>query len=411
MSSLRKVAYYLPRFPRLSETFILREILVLRRMGVDVQIFSLLPPLSSSTTHPQVQEVMPHVHYSPFLFSLRLILAQFFFLFRSPGKYLRALYHVIWMTLPEPSTLIKALLLFPKSVFFARQLQEIGALHVHAHFVWVNGISAQVAADLIGIPYSLHAHAWDIFQRKPEAVRRQILKANKIVTISNYHRQYLSKLCPERDIKDIHVVHCGLDPREFAPAHVQADGKTRIISVGRLLTKKGIEYLIDACALLKQKGYAFQCSIIGEGPLESALQERIEKHLLKDSVTLLGARPITEVLNAYRQSDMFVLPCIVTDFGDRDGIPVVLMEAMAMEVPVITTPVAGNPELVLEEVNGLMVPERDSQALAAAMERYINDPILHQRLGREGRNTILAEFDVHSTTKQMAEIFFGGNNH
>jgi colanic acid/amylovoran biosynthesis glycosyltransferase len=368
----------------------------------------LFPPIRASTMHQQVQDMMPYVHYSPFLFSFKLILAQLHFLFRSPFKYWRALRRAIWQTSPAPADLVRMLIIFPKSVYFARQLEEMKVNHIHAHFVSMSGIAARVAADLTGIKYSLHAHAFDIFQRNQECVRRQLELALAIVTISEYHRQYLADLCPRWRPEDIHVVHCGLDPAEFTSAHVRAaDQVIRIISVGSLIEKKGHEYLVDACAQLAAKGYKFRCSIVGGGPLRDALQSRIDKQNLQDRVSLLGIRNQAEVQNLYNNSDIFVLACAIARSGDRDGIPVVLMEAMAMQIPIITTSVTGIPELVWDGETGLLVPERDAQALAHAIERLINDPALRQKLGQQGRRTMLAGFDIHQTAAQMGAIFQG----
>jgi colanic acid/amylovoran biosynthesis glycosyltransferase len=401
-----KVAYYLQRFPYLTETFILREMLLLRKRGLDVQVFSLLPPAPTSTMHQQVQDMMPYVHYGPFFFSIKLILAQFYFLFRSPLKYLRALWRAIWQTSPEPAALWRMLIIFPKAVYFAKQLENMQVDHIHAHFVWLNAIAAQVAADLIGITYSLHAHAWDIFQRNRESVRRQLELASAIITVSEYHRQYLADLCPRWRPEAIRVVHYGLDPVEFAPAQASAaDNRARIISVGSLFEKKGHAYLIDACAQLAERGYAFRCSIVGSGPLRDTLQARINEHRLHECVLLLGAKNQAEVQNLYRHSDIFVLACVVAKSGDRDGMPNVLLEAMAMQLPVITTPVTGNLELVHDGETGLLVPERDARALALAIERLINDQALRRELGQHGRQAVLAGFDIHETAAQMASIF------
>jgi len=401
-----KVAYYLHRFPHLTETFILREMLKLREMGVDVQVFSLMPPLSSSTMHQQVQELMPYVHYSPFLFSFKLILAQVHFILRSPFRYIRALWRAIWQTWPEPHTCLKTLILFPKSVYFARQLKEMRFDHIHAHFVWVNGVAAQVAADLIGVTNSLHAHAGDIFPRNRESLRRQLELVSSIVTVSEYHRDYLVDLCPRWRPGDIHVIHYGLNPVEFTSAHVPSEDDTiRIISVGSLFEKKGHEFLIDACAQLAAKGYRFRCSIVGNGPLQKALQGRINDLNLQERVELLGAKNQTEVQDLYNHSDIFALACVIAKSGDRDGMPNVLLEAMAMQLPVITTPVTGNPELVHDGENGLLVTERDSHALGQAIERLINDQSLRRRLGQQGRQTVLDTFDIRCTAAQMAQFF------
>jgi len=406
MQEKLRVAYYLHRFPRLTETFILREMLFLRDMGLDIQVFALMPPAPISTMHQQVQEMLPYVHYSPFFFSVKLHLAQLYFLLRSPRKYFRAFWRAIWQTWREPTTLVRMLVIFPKSVYFARQLKEMKVDHIHAHFVWINGIAAQIAADLTGITYSLHAHAWDIFFRNPECIRRQLELSTQIVTISQYNQKFLAALCHQRNPEDIHVVYCGLDPAEFTPAYQpDKEGTIRIISVGSLIEKKGHEYLIDACMLLVAKGYRLKCFIIGGGPLQPDLQIRINDRDLEDTVKLLGIRNQSQILDQYRQSDIFVLACVVAHYGDKDGIPVALMEAMAMQVPVITTPVTGIPELVQDGNNGLLVPERDSETLALAIERLIKDPQLRMQLGQQGRQTILAKFDIHHTASQMAGIF------
>jgi len=401
-----KVAYYLPRFPRLTETFILREMIHLRELGLDVQVFSLAPPLPSPTMHQQVQEMMPYVHYSPFLLSIKLLFTQFYFLLRSPLKYIRAFIRAIWQTMPEPKTLMRVLIMFPKSVYFARQLQEMKVDHIHAHFVWVNGIAAQIAADLTGITYSLHAHAWDIFYRNPQSVQRQLELATAIITVSEYHRKYLANLCRRWHPEDIRIVHYGLDPIEFTPGHVNTEDNTiHIMSVGRLEEKKGHEYLIDACKLLSTRGYKFQCSIVGRGRLLESLQARINELGLHECVKLLGAMNQTEVQNLYHHSDIFVLACVIAKSGDRDGMPNVLLEAMAMQLPIITTPVTGNPELVRDGDNGLLVPERDAHALALAIERLVNDPFLRSKLGQRGHQTVLAGFDIHQTAAQLAGVF------
>jgi colanic acid/amylovoran biosynthesis glycosyltransferase len=298
-----------------------------------------------------------------------------------------------------------ALLLFPKAVYFARLVRDLEIDHIHAHFVWLNGVEAQVASDLLGIPLTLHAHAWDIFRRNQECVRRQLSLAQGIITVSEYHRQFLAQLADHTRPVDIHIVHYGLDPQEFKPATAnQPDHDTRIISVGRLVEKKGFNHLVEACAILAKKGYAFHCSIIGEG-LQNKLQKQIDALGLREHISLQGAKNIDEILQLYQQSDIFALPCVIARSGDRDGMPNVLLEAMALQLPVITTPVTGNTELVQDGTNGLMVREADANSLALAIERLINDPSLRRELGQQARQTILDEFDIHQTTVKLALIF------
>jgi len=406
MSDKLKVAYILSRFPKLTETFILREMYWLPESGIEVHIFSLLNPLPTPV-HQQAEELMPNVHYSPFFLSWSLILAQFYFVLRSPVGYLRALLRAIWQTYREPLVLLRVLLLFPKSVYFARQMEDLGIDHVHAHFVWVNGVAAGIASDLIGVTFSLHPHAFGLFMRDQVSVRRQLKQATKIVTVSEFHRAYIAALCSSIQPDDVEIVHYGLETDGFQPSASPARNEIpHILSVGSLTEKKGHEYLIDACVLLAEKGYDFQCSIIGVGPLQESLQARVNRYKLQDKVHLLGGKKQDEVLDLYRQSDIFALACVVAQGGDRDGMPNVLIEAMAMQLPVVTTPVTGIPELVRDGENGLLVPERDGAALAQALERLMQDEPLRRELGRRGRETVLNGFEVRQTAAKLAAVFY-----
>ena len=405
MSDKLKVAYILSRFPKLTETFILREMYWLRQSEVEVHIFSLLSPLPTPV-HQQAEEMMPYVHYSPFFLSRALILAQFHFIFLSPLCYLRALLGAIWQTYREPLVLLRVLLLFPKSVYFARQMEGLGIDHIHAHFVWVNGIAACIASDLTDIAFSLHPHAFGLFTRDRVDICRQLERASKIITISEHHRAYIAEKCPSLEPGDIEIVHLGLETERFQPIDKPMDNEIPcILSIGSLIEKKGHEYLIDACALLAQKGYQFQCSIVGTGPLLESLQARVNHYKLQCQVTLLGAKKQAQVLELYRRSDIFALACVVAKNGDRDGMPYVLIEAMAMQLPVVATPVTGIPELVRDGENGLLVPERDVAALAQALERLIQDEPLRRELGRRGRETVINDFDIRQTAAKLAAIF------
>lgn len=404
MQKKLKVAYVLGRFPYLTETFILREMLLLRRSGLEVHVFSVFPPLPTPV-HEEVQEMMPYVHYSPYLLSIQLVLAHLYFLLHNPFRYVSAFFTAVWQTYREPLILLRVLLVFPKAVYFAKQIKDLNVDHIHAHFVWVNGIVAKVASDLTGTTFSLHPHAFDLFMRDRESLRRQFELADGVVTVSEYHRRYIADICPSWPPEQIQKVHYGVDPAEFTPKHLPAEGDvTRIISVGSLYEKKGHIYLIDACAELAKQGYKFCCYIVGGGA-QAKFQERIESHGLKDCVLLLGPKKQVEIRHLYSQSDIFVLACVVAKSGDRDGMPNVLLEAMAMQIPVVSTPVTGIPELVQEGETGLLVPERDAAALAQAMGRLIDDKKLRDRLGRQGRQAVLAGFDIHQTSAQLAAAF------
>ncbi|MCC6170074.1 MAG: glycosyltransferase family 4 protein [Caldilineaceae bacterium] len=399
-----KVAYVLHRFPHLTETFILQEMQSMRQQGVEIVIFSLLPP-KHSVIHKQAEALLPVTHYSPWL-SGEIIQAQIHFLKRSPRRYLAALVKTLWQTYREPKVCLMALALFPKSVYFARRIETLRIDHIHSHFIWLAALAAGVAADLLGISHSVHPHAFDLFQRDQRSVRYALEAAPSIITISKFNRDYIAALCPQIRPTDIEVVYCGVDTDNFRPLASQAPHTPpRILSVGQLVEKKGHEYLIDACALLAQRGIDFQCQIAGAGPRQAALQARIDHHHLQGQVTLSGALRQDQLITLYQESDVFALACIHAQDGDRDGIPVALMEAMACERPVISTPVAGIPELVRHNDTGLLVAERDTAGLANALTQLIADPELRRRLGRAARCLIVQEFQSGQNVAKLAAIF------
>ncbi len=406
MSANLKVAYILREFPSITETFILREMYWIREQEIDISIFALYPPPDRrKPVHEQAKELLPDTRYSPF-FSWNVIKAQFHFVKRSPIRYFRTLFKTVWQLYREPGVLLRTLAIFPKSIYFARQMEEAGIQHIHAHFVWLEGIAARIIANMLDIPYSIRPHAFGLFRRNQKNVRQELESAAKIITISTFNRAYIADLCPDIAANEVDIVYCGLETDRLQPPLDRVDNNPiRILSIGRFIEKKGHEYLIDACALLANRGVSFECHIVGGGFLEKQLQARIERLGLQDHVTLVGSLDQSQVLEFYRTSDIFVLACVTAQNGDRDGIPIVLMEAMSCELPVISTPLTGIPDLVRDEETGLFIDERDAAGLANALERLISDENMRQHLGKRARQTILQEFEVRHNVTQLAEIF------
>jgi glycosyltransferase involved in cell wall biosynthesis len=400
-----KVAYMLHRFPYLTETFIMHEMYALRACNVDVHIFSLLSP-KHDIVHAEAKELQRFTTYSRFV-SLPIVAALLHFLGRHPVRLLRSLVNTIRQTIHEPGTMARALVLFPKSVLYARQIQALGVQHVHAHFVWLEGLAAGVVTDLTGIEFSIHPHAFDLFSRHQKDVRAELENAAKVVTISKYHQDYIARLCPGIRAADIAIVHCGVDVDKFRPLPGgKRNGPFRILSVGRLLEKKGYPYLIQACALLKQRGVPFCCEIVGGGKKHATeLQQLIARHGLQNDVTLAGPLGQDDIVKRYHNSDLFVLACIPAASGDQDGIPVVLMEAMACGLPVVSTALSGIPELVHDGHNGRLVPPRDAEALASAVEELIACETTRAAFAARARETVVAEFEIKKNAARMAAIF------
>jgi glycosyltransferase involved in cell wall biosynthesis len=373
----------------------------LRERGVDVQIFSLLPP-KHNITHDEAQRLIPVTNYSPFI-SWQVLQAQVYFLLRCPSRYVAALWKTIRQTFREPMVLLRSLLIFPKSVHFSRLIQQRQIDHMHAHFVWLDGLGAGVIRDLTDISFTIHPHAFGLFSRDRQSVRAELENATQIVTVSNYNRDYILRLCDGMSPERIDIVHYGIDPDQFVGVVPTAEGPVQLLAVGRLVEKKGLEYLIAACHLLKKEGYQFHVNVVGDGPLRGKLQTLIDQFGLEDNVELCGAKP--QVVEYYQSSHIFVLPCVVAANGDRDGMPNVLMEAMACGLPVISTPVTGIPELIEDGVSGLIVKERDSERLADAMKRLIDDPDLRVQMGRRGRACVCERFNIRRNAAKLEAIF------
>jgi len=396
-----KLAYVLQRFPKLSETFIMREMCGIRQHDVDLHIFSLLYP-KPGPVHPHAKDLLPYVRYSSVL-SRNVIKAQFHFIWNSPKRYLRALTNTVSQTYREPKTLLLGLALFPKSVYFAWQMELLRVKHMHAHFAWVAGIAAGIVSDLLGISFTVHVHAFDLFEQDQRDLKKRLQKAFKIVTVSEYNASYIRNMLPAAEVE---IVRCGVDADWFRPGAEEHKGEAvNILSVGRLIKKKGHEYLVDACALLAERGLSFRCYIVGTGPLQRTLQARIDRHKLRQRVGLVGALREDRILELNQRSNIFALPCVVTESGDRDGLPVALIEAMACGLPVVSTRVTGIPELVDDAKNGLLVNERDVISLADALEKLIRDGSLRAKMGHAARQTVLDRFKIQDNTAKLAATF------
>jgi len=258
----------------------------------------------------------------------------------------------------------------------------------------------------------LTAHAKDIYVNRPDLIRAEIGRAQAVVTCTDYNRRYLlSRFSSACDGK-LRCIYHGLDLSQFefrGPA-ARDTGPPLILSVARLVEKKGLSNLIAAADLLRRRGRRFRVEIIGNGPLRQALEARIGEFALNDHVRLLGAQPHGAVHQAYLRAAVFALPCIITANGDRDGIPNVLLEAMASGVPVVATRVSGIPELIDAECDGLLVEPNSPEKLADAIDRLLEHPELGEWLARAARSKIEAHFSVEDGAKQLLELFRRGGS-
>lgn len=394
-----KVAYVVSRFPKLTETFVLYELIALEALGVAVEIYPLLRA-RQRVTHPEAEQWTRRARFHPF-FSFPILAAQLHFLRRSPRAYLSLLLDVLRQTWGSPNFFIGAIGIFPKSVRFAYEMARDGVTHIHAHFANHPTVAAFIINRLTGIPFSFTAHAFDLHVDR-RMLDTKVAAAAFAVTISEYNKRLMLSECGEAAAAKIHVIHCGVDIDVFDSGPYEPNaGSFRIICVGSLEERKGHQTLLDACAFLHERGVDFVCDVIGEGPMRSILADRIAQLGLGDRVCLLGGKPRPEVVRMLRAADVAVLVSQSDAEGKSEGIPVVLMEAMASRLPVVASDISGIPELVAHGHTGFLVPPRHPTALADALECLARDAGLRRRLGEAGREKISREFDLRTNVTEL----------
>jgi glycosyltransferase involved in cell wall biosynthesis len=427
-----QICYILKGYPRTSETFITNEIRLLEKMGVGLSIFS-VKRLEGQKNHAMVKDIKSPVTYLPQAdplsearFSRWLIdnvpkfSASHMLMFkRKPLAYVKVFLECLVMSIQYRNGLFE----LPREVFFKEFLQagfianavmESGQIqHLHAHFCHGSTTIAMFASRMTGIPFSFTAHAKDIYLKElnpGKLLQKKMRRAEFAVTCTGANEEYLKQLAPKGAV--IHKIYHGLDTKLFShseqkAADKQDEGLPVLLSVGRLVEKKGFDYLVKACAILKERGRQFQCQIVGGGDADvtEKLVRLIKDLGVEDTVNLQGAVTQEELRDIFKKATVFALPCLVVDNGDRDGIPNVLVEAMSMRVPVISTDISGIPELIDNNINGLLVPEKNALAMADAIERLLINPELRQQLGYAGRARVCKDFDSQITTLDLRDLF------
>jgi glycosyltransferase involved in cell wall biosynthesis len=365
-----------------------------------VRLFSLKPP-SESLVHDAAQSLVDEVVYppSPWRLPIVVLLACF----RQPVLMFRLLSEAWKAAFPfGMNELMKALFTVFIASYFARIAKTLDITHFHAHWATYPALAVRTICVLTGIRYTLTTHAHDIFLPNPY-LTKNLSAAHKVVTISDYNRRFL--VAAGTPAEKITVVRCGLDFREFTVNGDRASQPGMIVSIGRLDPIKGFTYLIEASRILAERGMLFSCDIIGDGPLRAQLERQIRSCGLSVRIHLLGALSQTQVREVLSRAEVFVLPSVQTEDGNQDGIPVALMEAMALGLPVISTAVSGIPELICDGASGLLIPSGNAVALANAMTRLLTDATLREQLARAGRARVQAQHDVASSAARMQEVF------
>jgi glycosyltransferase involved in cell wall biosynthesis len=430
--SEQSIAYVLMGYPRISELFIASEIARMEQQGVSLRLI-VLKPSDETTHHPVVDRIEANPVYLQDFTSLSD--RSFVRWLRDNGR--EAFGPIRRVAMRHPLRLARTAGWAaaqawrdrrgwkPRAVYLKEWMRAaavadelshgVAVTHIHAHFAHRTTTVTWWAAHILNLPFSFTGHAKDIYQtdQNPHGLlARKMRAAEFVVTCTDANRQHLEAIAPGRPV---HVMYHGLNAdfaRLLAAAPpVDRPAQLRIISVGRLVDKKGFDVLVDAISVLVERGVDVSAVIAGEsGDRESAIRQQITAAGLDDRINLLGTMSQAELFAEYRRSSVFALACRITDDGDRDGIPNVLMEAMAAGLPVVSTAVSGIPELIHDDVNGLLVPPEDASALADAIWRLAKDPVLAQRLATAGASTIAEHFDGEALARQMAQLFAGSSS-
>ena len=401
-----KIAYILDNFPVYSETFIVREILELQRKGFEVSIFALRNTKNTvfgEVVHADTQHLIDNVCY------LRS-------LWRSASKPKKYSYHLYFLLL-NPIKYIKTLLFsyrsgsktfvfFINSVLLAMKFKRDDIKHIHAHFALDACTVCMLISMYTRIPYSFTVHAHDIFiPQLSEFIEEKFKQAKFSVSISEYNKNFVLNNYPAVNSHSIKVIHCGLYVSHFHRKKKDEKETFNILSIGRLVEHKGFKYLIEACWLLrKETKLNFVCKIVGGGHDRLILDKLIRRLHLDKTVHLLGALDQADIKRELTKADLFVLPCVVETSGMKDGIPVVLMEAMAMGIPVVSTSVSGIPELI-QDGAGLLVEPRNATELAKAIKKICSLPVEERRvMARRGAAVVEKEFNLRKEAQKLAEL-------
>jgi len=392
-------------YPRISETFISNEIRLLEEQGITVHIFSMRRP-RENFTHKSVEAIKARVTYLPSEFwpnLHRFLWPNLSAAILYPGGYgksfllacRRFLRNRNFMTFKH----------FFQAAYLVHHARDLNIAHLHAHFAHSPTSVAMFASEICGVPFSFTAHAKDIYTSDAQQLAEKIDKALFVVTCTKFNKGYLENLVGHR--RDVHCVYHGIDLELFFAHAVTRTPEPpyTFMTIARLVEKKGVPDILAALAVLKREGFPFRYVLIGDGDDRDAVQARIRELELEDRVELTGTMTHEQVLERFQQADCFVLGCKIAQSGDRDGIPNVLAESMAMGVPVIGTRVSGIPELVDDGETGLLVDATDAQELAAALKRIVTDRGLRAKIIPAARERVGQVFDNKKLIRELVGLY------
>lgn len=402
MSGANKpLAYLSPAMPALSETFVYEELLALERQGISVVPFSVRKPTTPVPAQEALAKRVAHLYAGGPMAVVLGGLARLPWHGKRVGKALQFLVSDIWECGPLRPASWKLGYQFLAASTLAARLRQQGCAHLHVHFAHVPTQIAMYASALSGVPFTVMAHANDIFD-DGILLQKKAARAKRMLTISEFNRRYLQSLGIPPD--QLAVVRCGVSfaPRSAPPR--QAGAVFKIASLGRMVEKKGFDVLIRAVALLRQRDIQVELSLAGDGPLLSNMKLLAQQLCGSEGVLFIGGLPHHKVADWMQQHDAFVLACKQDSQGDMDGIPVVLMEAMSQRVPVVSTHLSGVPELVQHGQTGLLAEPGNAEDLALQLETLWQSAALREHLVTQAELFVIQEFGQRVNIARLKKV-------
>lgn len=401
-----RVAYIVSRFPKITETFVLREALALEALGAEVHVFPLVKH-EEKVVHPEAARLVGRVHRVGLL-SPRIWMAVLGTVFGSPRRTLRAMGSIVRGVEGSIAHSLRAFVLFPRVIWVASELRRLGVQHVHAHFATHPTLAALVARELSDVPYSFTAHGSDL-HRDPRGMRAKLQGSAFTVTVSDYNKRFIMDHAGEDLESRVEVIRCGVDPTIFPRRTAEPPMPPfRIACVAALREVKGHTHLLNALRIVVDQGFDVVLELAGEGRRRGLLEVEVANLRLEGRVIFHGALQSADVRALLERSHAAALTSIQDREGRREGIPVSLMEAMAMGLPVVASALSGIPELVEDGSNGLLAAPGDDFGIADALTRLIKDGELRHRLGTQAHETVSRRYDLRRNAEELAERIAAG---
>ncbi len=395
---MKKIVYIIEKFPSPTEYFILNEILQFEGRGIESNIL-VLKKQKEFLGIIELGDLKSTIFYLPKIY----FYFPFFIFFKQPILFIKSLDFLSSDIKKKP---LKTFRDYCISIYFSSKLKKNKKIHFHAHFAFLAVDIASILANINKTKYSVSMHAQDIYTNESK-LGQVISECSFLVTCTQYNKQYLNNLTSYRYENKIHIIYHGIDISNwiYEKCNFLNSSQIKIACIARLVEKKGLIYLLEAISKLVRQGHNIKCTIVGEGYLKEKFIEYINENDLEKSVNLLNFQSQDKVKDILLESDMFILPSIIAKNGDRDGLPNVIVEAMVLGVPVISTEISAIPEMIENRYSGLLVKDKDANAIVNAVKELINDKNLYGSISENAKKKVKSELEIQHCTNSLIKIF------